>query len=140
MPIVAEIIELQTHRESTVMRMSNIEKFLPEVAYSCQLTVNSGGLAYLGNFWFDDTNLARSIEAIRQMIAGQPAEAVLQYRFEKDFVRFKMNHLGHVAVTGELFDYGIPQQKLKFGFMTDQTVLAPLLRDLLVVHQAKAET
>jgi hypothetical protein len=137
MPIVAELIELQTHREAATLRLSNVEKFKDGSGYRCDLAVRSGGFVCEQAFRFHDQHLAEAIKSIREMIGGLPGEAVLKELWEKDFIQFKMNRLGHVVVSGELFDYRELPQSIKFAFRTDQTVFGPLLRDLTAIHEAR---
>jgi hypothetical protein len=136
MAIVAENIELQTHRSATALRLSNVEKFDDGSGYRCDLCVRSGAFAYDGPFFFDDAFVVDAIAAIKKMLAGEPAEAVLKGQWEDDAIRFQMNRLGHVAVSGLLLENGGHTQSLKFEFMTDQTVFGPLLRDLATLHGA----
>jgi hypothetical protein len=136
MPIVADTIELQTHRPATTLRLSNVEKFEDGSGYRCDLSVRSGAFAYDGPFFFHDAFVVNSMTAIKKMMAGKPGEAVLKGQYEDDAIRFQMNQLGHVTVSGLLLENGGHTQSLKFEFMTDQTVFGPLLRDLAALHQS----
>jgi hypothetical protein len=130
MALVAEKIELQTNCDSTVLRLCNVNKFEDGSGYACTLTVRSGGFACDHRFTFDDDSLSTAIRSLKAMCGGSPGEFVIKYRYEQDFIRFAMNKLGQVFVTGECrFDSDL-SQLLRFGFRTDQTVLAPL-RDAL---------
>ena len=64
------------------------------------------------------------------MLAGELTIAKIKGRWERDFIEFEMNKLGHVAVRGEIFEHSESPQSLKFYFVTDQTVIPRLLRDL----------
>ena len=129
MPIITDKIELQTNCSNPTLWLSNVEKIGSD-AFSCQLWVHSGPFTCETSFCFDTYSLVEAIASFQHMIDGSPGEATIRYRHEPGFIRFKMNQLGHVIVNGELFDLGLPQQMLKFAFQTDQTVLAPLVRDL----------
>lgn len=67
---------------------------------------------------------------MRKMVAGEPGVAKIKARWDDDFVEIAMNDMGHVVVTGEVFERNIPEQSLRFGFITDQTVLGPFVSDL----------
>ena len=136
MAIVAECIELQTNRESTALQFSNVEKFSDGSGYCCDLAVRSGGFACQRQFYFDDDRLTDALVSLRRMIDGLPGEAIFKFRYEEDFLRIETNRLGHVFISGELHEYSEMAQSLKFAFRTDQTVLAPLVRELAVVHCA----
>jgi hypothetical protein len=64
------------------------------------------------------------------MCEGAEAGCTLKGTWEEDHVRLEANRMGHVRVSGELFEHGDRDQHLKFEFRTDQTVL-PSLRDAL---------
>ena len=64
------------------------------------------------------------------MDAGKPGEALIKGQWEEDYIKFVLNDLGHLFVSGELHEHSDMAQSLKFEFRTDQTVLGPLIRDL----------
>ncbi len=136
MAIVAEHIDLQTNCDSTALQLSNVEKFGDGSGYCCDLAVRSGGFACQRQFCFDDDYLTNALTSLRRMIDGSPGEATIKFRYEEDYLRFEVNRLGHVFVSGELHEYSDLAQMLKFAFRTDQTVLAPLVRELAAVHGA----
>jgi hypothetical protein len=135
LPTTIDSIELQTHLEGAALRMSQIQRFGDGSGYACVVTVRSGGFGCERPFCFDDWHLGNAIAAFQSMAAGTPGEAVIRGQWEPDFIRFKMNDLGHVVVSGELFEHAELTQSLKFAFRTDQTVLGPLIRDLSLVRK-----
>lgn len=136
MPIVADQIELQTYRDDTWLRLSNVEKFSDGSGFRCDLAVRSGGFTCQYPFYFDADLLADAIDSLRRMITGLPGLATIKGRYEADFLCFELNKLGHLFVPGELHEHGELSQSLKFAFKTDQTVLAPLAQELAVLHGA----
>jgi hypothetical protein len=136
MAIVDERIELQTNSDRAALQLSNVEKFSDGSGYRCDLAVHSGGFACERPFYFDDAFLENAVASLRRMVAGSPTEAIIKGRYEDDFLRFEMNRLGHVFVSGELHEHSELAQSLAFAFRTDQTVLAPLVRDLAAIHAA----
>ena len=116
------------------MSLSNVERI--DDAFECHLWLLSGKFTCETSFSFSTHSLIEAVESFKRMIDGSPGETTLRYRHEPDFIRFEMNQLGHVIVSGELFDFALPQQRLKFAFGTDQTVLTPLLRDLITLRDA----
>jgi hypothetical protein len=136
MPIVAEQIELRTNCEATTLKLSNVEKYGDGSGYGCQLSVRSGGFSVERHFYFDHFHLAKAIDAIRSMTVGAPGEATIRGQWDEDEINFNMNVLGHVIVSGQIFEHAELSQALKFAFRTDQTVLGPLLRDLEAIHVA----
>jgi hypothetical protein len=136
MPIVAEQIELQTNRDSTVLRLVNVEKFADGSGYRCDLTLRSRGFSCEHRFFFDEDSLTVAIASLHSMIKGSPGKAIIKPSYEDEFLCFEMNRLGHVVVNGALYEHGELPQSLKFTFRTDQTVLAPLLAELVILHGA----
>jgi hypothetical protein len=136
MPILDTVIELQTHRETTSLRMSNIDKFADGSGYCCDLRLWSGRFYYQGPFYFHGHFVNEAINGIRQMLAGQVGEVVLKGLYEEDALWFAMDELGHVAVRGLLNEYTVHRQFLRFHFVTDQTVLNQLLQDLISLNGA----
>lgn len=56
--------------------------------------------------------------------------AALKHRYEEHFIKLELDRTGHVGVRGELMDFSSALfQKLVFAFETDQTCLAPLIKD-----------
>jgi hypothetical protein len=135
-PTAIDCIELQTHLESAALRISQIRRFTDGSGYACLVSVRSGGFSCERPFHFDDWNLGNAIAAFQSMVAGTPGEAALRGQWEPDIIQFKMDDLGHVIVSGELFEHTELTQSLKFAFRTDQTVLGPLMRDLSLVRKA----
>jgi hypothetical protein len=78
---------------------------------------------YKGSCGFEGfgTDLVHNVEVIRGL-------------WEQDEINFAMNRLGHVVVSGQLFDYSELSQSLKFAFRTDQTVLGLFLRGLALIR------
>jgi hypothetical protein len=130
MPILINQIELETHDETKQLRLSSIERFGDGSGYRCNLFVRSRGFSCERPFYFDDSHFPDAIKALRAMHAGRPGEALIKGAWEDDYLKFVSNDMGHVFVSGELFEHADPPQSLKFSFRTDQTVLGPLLRDL----------
>jgi hypothetical protein len=124
-------IALQTNDDSKILRMHDFERFEDGSGYRCSLVIRSGGFSCARPFYFDDSHFPDAITALQQMDAGHPGEAMLKGRWEDDHIRFVRNDLGHVTVTGQLHEHSELPQLLKFGFRTDQTVLRPLVCDLL---------
>jgi len=130
MPTGLNRIELQTHTDAALLRLSDIEKFGDGSGYRCNLTVKSKSFACELPFYFDDSHLRDGVDALSKMKEGSPGEAVIKGQWEDSVIRFALDHLGHLVVSGELFEHAELSQSLRFAFATDQTVLGPLVRDL----------
>lgn len=131
-----ERIELRTNDDAAVFRMTDIEKFGDGSGYRCNLFVRSGDFSCHRPFYFDDSHFPDAIEALRRMSTGAAGEATIRDRWENDFVCFTSNELGHIFVTGELFEHSDLPQSLRFGFRTDQTVIGPLICDFEALLKA----
>lgn len=137
MPSIADAIELQTFDKQAMLCFEKIERYPDGSAYHCQLIVQSRGFGYNRQFHFDDHYLRAFIEALRSMINGSPGKALLRHEFEDDTVEFEMNRLGRVVVRGELVEHSTEGQALSFAFLTDQTVLHPLVQAFEVICPAE---
>ncbi len=124
-----EPIELQTNDDRFTLRMSGFEKFT-DGEFRCELCVRSGGFSCQRPFYFDDSTLPDAVATLQQMDSGQVARAILKARWEDDFISFESDKLGHVFVSGEIFEHGELSQSMKFEFRTDQTVLGQFVRRL----------
>lgn len=56
--------------------------------------------------------------------------ALLRTPYEDDFIRLELSPRGCVSVTGGSREDSDLDQRLRFGFTTDQTALGPFARDL----------
>ena len=134
--VAIEAIELQANDPAKVVRLSRIEKFRDGSGYSCELTVVSGGFSCRRRFIFDDVALAAAVPELQKMATAAPGTAVIKGQWEEDFLQIESNALGHVRVSGEIFEHSEFDQRLKFAFQTDQTILPPLARDLRILQDA----
>ena len=126
-------ITLPTNDEAKVLRFVELEKFADGSGYRCRLIVTSAGFSCDRPFYFDDPHLTTALSLLQQMDAGHAAEATIKGEYEPDFVRFRRNDLGHVIVSGELFEQSELPQSIKFCFRTDQTVLGELVRGFKIL-------
>jgi hypothetical protein len=134
--IVAEYIELKTQDENKVLNMSQIEKFADGSGYRCELSVASRGFSCHCPFYFDGPFLSDAVTALQRMDDGKPGEATIRGLWEEAYIKFASDQLGHVVVSGELFEHSEFPQAFRFAFRTDQTVLSPMISDLARVLQA----
>jgi hypothetical protein len=131
--VVTEIIELKTNDTTKVVRLSHVEKFCNGSGYRCDLAVVSGGFSCLRPFYFDDLALSVAVPALREMAAGAEGKCVIKGQWEEDFLQIEANEMGHVWVSGEILEHSEFDQRLKFAFRTDQTILSHLANDLQVL-------
>lgn len=136
--IIMEVLELQTNDPAKVVRLSKIEKFREGggCQYRCELTVMSDGFSCQRTFWFDNASLSIAVPELERMATATAGTAVISQQFEPDFLQFESNEMGHVWVSGEIIELSEFDQRLKFAFQTDQTILPPLARDLRILHHA----
>ena len=123
-----EVIELQTHSDRHSLALHNLRR--EETIYTCLLVVRSGGFICEHPFTFDDSTFPDAIDRLKVMDRGNLDAVTVKARWEEDWIRITNNDMGHVFVEGELHEYGDHEQRLVFGFKTDQTVLRPLIKDL----------
>ena len=70
------------------------------------------------------------------MAVAAPGTAIIKGQWEEDFLQIESNAMGHVLVSGEIVEHSEFDQRLKFAFQTDQTILPPLARDLRISQDA----
>jgi hypothetical protein len=92
------------------------------------INVLSRGFSCDRTIFFDRFHAGRFIAGLDSMSIGVVGEVVLKQQHEIDHLQISINRLGHVFVSGEIEEYGSGHH-LTFCFQTDQTVLAPFLRD-----------
>ncbi len=129
-PIADETIELQTNDPEKVVRLSRVEKYSDRSGYGCEITIISTGFSCKQPFCFDDVSLSEAIPRLEEMAAGAVGMCVIKGQWEDDYIKVEANAIGHVIVSGEIFERSYREQHLKYSFRTDQTMLLPLARDL----------
>lgn len=134
--VVLGRLELATHDPTKVVCLSQIEKFRDGSGYCCDLRIASGGFACERRFFFDDLSLSAAVPQLRQMAAGTPGTCEIKGQWEDDYLRLASNAMGHVRVSGEVFEHSEFDQRLRFSFRTDQTVLLPLAAGLQLLQDA----
>ena len=136
MHIAADLIELKTNDADKVVRLSTVEKYPDGSGYRCELFVLSTGFSCDRPFYFDDVALSFAAPELQKMAAGTPGKVIIKGEYEEDFLEIRSNVKGHVWVSGEICEHSESDQRLKFRFRTDQTILLPLARDLLRLQDA----
>ena len=127
-------VRLQTKTEDPSLEFVNLARFEDGSGYCTDLVVVAHGFSARLYFCFETHPMDVFMEQLRAMNATLRGKAVLKPLFEDPYIVLEMQNLGHVHVSGELMRYGELTQRLEFEFMTDQTVLQPLIEDLLVVR------
>ena len=128
-------IVLATNKQDPLLELRNCEKFHDGSGFKAEVFVRSGGFALETTFYFESFPLKQCIENLSEMAETLKGSALLKPMWEDDFIKFEMLGLGHLAVTGEFTQYSPYEQKLKFGFETDQTAILPLRDDFRILHQ-----
>jgi hypothetical protein len=120
-------IELATHNPEQVFALRGLHCAEAD-AFGCEVEVRSGGFSARVPFWPERFTLERFLAELRAMDRTLTGEAQLQPLWETEYVRLQLDRAGGVWVSGEVS--GGAGNHLQFGFSTNQTVLAPLIRDL----------
>lgn len=124
-----DIVVAQTSEECFLIFRS-CNKFDDSSGYRVDLWMRSGGFQLETAFYFEEWSLRQFINSLTDMDRTLTGRATLKPMWETDYVELAMTSLGHVGVTGEFIHAREFDQRIKFGFETDQTCLAPL-RDKL---------
>ncbi|HEY0931937.1 MAG TPA: hypothetical protein VGE27_18625 [Gemmatimonas sp.] len=122
-------IVLHTHVDDPVLALRNCRR-LDATTFECELYVRSSGFICERTFWFEEPEFGTFREQLAAMDSTLMGAAELRTRHEENGFRLEVSPTGTVGVTGMLREYGAMNQILRFGFNTDQTVLAPFIQDL----------
>jgi hypothetical protein len=123
-------IELATNDPDNGIALRGIQAIVPD-AFECQLEVHSAGFAARIGFWPERFALEQFLGQLRDMDRTLAGNALLQPMCEPEYVRMELERTGAIWVSGEVGSAA--GNHLRFGFRTDQTVLAPLIRDMEAV-------
>jgi hypothetical protein len=123
-------IELATNDADKLLVLEDIERFSDGSGWKALLRVRSGWLAFEHDLYFSEKHLASAISSLATMSRNGHAIAKLTGTWEPDFLCLELHTLGHVEVRGEIGHGDSWKQIVRFSFQTDQTVIAPLMRDL----------
>ena len=121
---------LQTNDDAKYLALLNVERFADGSGFCVQLSVRSDAFAGSIQFCFEPSPLEHFVADLERMDRTLTGSARLKPLYEESKVTFEMLRTGGVAVSGDLVQYGGHTHRLQFGFNTDQTCLAPLIRDL----------
>lgn len=124
-------ISLLPHSNDPNLILREIKRFADGSGFCCQLQVHSNGFTGQQLFCFEVEPLRQFVAALDEMNCRLTGSARLQPMYEEPYVELEAHsRTGRVTVRGELVVYSAETQRLVFGFDTDQTCLAPLLRAL----------
>ena len=113
---------LQTNDEAQVLELRDLG------VSDCVLQVSSGRFSYQGRFYFDRfDNFISELELLALTLVGT---ATLREDYNDSYLRLEGATRGRITVSGLLVEHSELGQELRFAFSTDQTCLAPFVRDL----------
>jgi len=130
-------IHLLTNSESSSLSFHDCKKFGDASGYEVRLVVKSGGFGLDLDFYFEEWSLQQFILGVAKMEETLKGRADLKPMWEPGHMELELDDLGHVTVSGEFVEYSPGHQQMRFEFMTDQTCLTPLLRDLKSLAELK---
>ena len=125
MNLINEIV-FDTKDADKYIALKDIENF-KSAGCRALLVVNSNGFMCNRRFEFD--NAKEFLEKIVLMNKSLNGEAILGEGFSENFIRLSASKFGHIDIEGSILRYGEVDQKLEFGFRTDQTLLQKLIND-----------
>ena len=123
-------VVLQTNDDAKYLALLNVERFSDGSGFCMQLSVRSEAFAGSMQFCFEPSPLEKFVADLERMDRTLTGDARLKPLYEESQVTLEMTHSGGVVVSGDLVQYAGHTHRLQFGFGTDQTCLAPLIRDL----------
>src|SRR5690348_3582945 len=124
-------IRLHIHTVNSLLEFRDVGRSPDGRAYAARLFVETGSFGGHLHVDYEKECLDRFIRELEDMDRTLTGSATLKPLYDHDFITLKLDGVGHVAVRGELPDYsGGRFQQLVFEFETDQTSLAPFIREL----------
>lgn len=115
----------------TFLRLSSFER-QSDGTGTAKLEISSGKFRFASDlFYFDD--LAKFAFELNKLNDSLSGEAILQFRYESEYVKFEAKPLGRIVLTAEFFEFGALDQSIKVCFEFDQSYLASLIESLNVV-------
>ena len=121
-------IILQTNDSKASLELRHIEFCNGD--FFCTLFVESGDFRAEHRFDFSGESLAQFLCDLIRMDETLVGTGSLGYGSEPDVLIFQTGGRGHIQVGGLLIANRLPRQEFRFAFVTDQTCLAPFLRDV----------
>jgi len=122
---------LQTNDVDKRLGLYAVERYADDSGYCAELRIASHGFAAELQFCFEPARLAEFIDQVEHMNRTLAGEAVLRPTYEPSYIKLAVMRTGAVVVSGELQTLiDGEDHALRYGFRTDQTCLAPLIRDL----------
>ena len=126
---------LSTGKDDAALAFENLESVKDEV--SCFVVIRSQGFAARRPFYFSPlSGVLSDLESLNSTLQGK---VTFTEDYEDSEISFECDKFGHVIVTGELYLHSEHYHALKFSFETDQTSLAPFIRDLKTVAAANSD-
>lgn len=119
-------IQLRTNTEDPKLEFLNIERYEDQSGYGSTISVVSNGFTAKVFFTFEEWPMEEFIKQLEACDNTLSGEATLKPQWDNWFITFTVNRSGQVTVNGILYTL---DQELKYEFTTDQTCLAPLIKD-----------
>ncbi len=122
-------IVLHTNTSNPALEFRAIDVDTDGSGVGLYLVVQSGGFRAERPFYVEQWSLKQFITQLNRLDQTLEGMATLKPMYEDDWIQFEVTKLGHVIVSGELFEHSNESQSLRFAFTTDQTCLRPLVDD-----------
>lgn len=126
---------LSTGKEDAALAFENLESVKDEV--SCYVAIQSKGFSARRPFYFSP--LSRVLSELESLNSSLTGKVTFSEDYEDNAISFECDKFGHVIVEGELYLHSEHYHALRFSFETDQTCLAPFIRDLKKVAAANSD-
>ena len=124
-------IALRTNHDEHRLSFEALHRVGRSRDFECRLVVTSSGFSTAQPFWFEEEQLTNFVAQLSAMDRDLAGSAELRTRYEESvIVHLEISHRGAVKVSGTVAQYSECSHVLQFCFLTDQTVLRPLVEDL----------
>jgi hypothetical protein len=124
-------IRLFTHTINSLLEFRDVARSPGGEVYGARLCVQAGNFSGSLKVAYEAECFETFIRELEHMDRTLTGTATLKALYENDFVTLELDSTGHIDVRGELPDYSEGRfLQLVFEFETDQTSLAPFIREL----------
>lgn len=126
MKVIKDIIELKTN--DTTKKLSFATRYLVQINFTFDLTVNSGSFAGTSHFCVRIDEIETLCNDLTKMHSELLGSAKLSDNDSDGFVEFTISENGHLQVCGQVGG-SHEDHFVKFEFQTDQTCIPQFVDD-----------
>ena len=99
-------------------------------SFKSLVSLKSGGFSYNGYLVFNC--YSSFLDDLEKMESDLLGDTRLEEEYHENYIKFEINRLGQVLVSGFIVEYGEISQNMHFAFKTDQTCLKSFINSFKI--------